>query len=149
MTYGFKQVRIPGGDTAERVAGADPGDGAFVAVEATIMAHLEEERTVAEPVASFDAFGAADAKLFVNRVFEVGVLDERTFDGGGRAEAILGTGIEIIWFGLEITCAKLAIAADGISVHAFDGRLFEHTMGGAVATANTFLGINLPNRALA
>src|SRR5512146_2013247 len=58
---GFEQVGLGGRHAAERVTGADFGDGALVAVYAAVVADLQEERAVAEPDAALDAFGAADA----------------------------------------------------------------------------------------
>ena len=106
MAHRLQQVRLVRGHPAEGVAGADFGDRAFVAVQAAVMPHLQEERAIAETVAALDAFGAADAKLLVNGVFVIRVLDVGALDGGGGAEAILRAGVQVVRLGLERSRCK-------------------------------------------
>ena len=103
------------GHAAERVAGTGARDGAFVAADAAVVADLQEEGAVAETVAAFDALGAADAQLFVNRVFVIRVFDEGALDGTGRTELIFRRGGQCVGFGLEIPRAKIAIAAQRVT----------------------------------
>jgi hypothetical protein len=111
---------MAGRHAAEGVAGADFGNGAFVAVHATVVADLQEKRPVSESVAAFDTLGAANAKSFVNGVLVIRILDEGSFDGGGGAQTILGTGVEIVGLGFEIARAKLAVPTNRVSMHTFD-----------------------------
>jgi len=148
VARGFEQVRLASGHTPERITGAHLRNSALVAVNATIVAHLEEERAVAEPVTALNALRASDAQLLVNGVLEVGVLDVTAPDRGGRTQAILRAGIQVVGFGFEIAGAKLAVATESVGVNAFDGRLFEDAMGGTISTAHALLRIDLPHRAL-
>ena len=102
----LQQIRLVGRHAAEGVAGADLGDGAFVAVHAAVVPHLQEERAVAEAVAALDALGAADAEPLVNRVFVIGVLDVGALDGGGGAEAVLRAGVQVVRLRLESSRCK-------------------------------------------
>jgi hypothetical protein len=110
------------------------------------MAHLEEERAVPKSVATLDTFGAANAKLFIDDVFVIGVLDKCPLNRRRGTQLVFGAGIQIIWFRLEITRAKLAIAANGVCMNTLHCRLLQHATRGAQATADTFLGIDLPDR---
>jgi len=139
---------MAGGDSDKGVARTNPGNGAFVAIDAAIVAHLEEKRAVAKTIAALDTFGTPDAEPLVNRVFVIGILNVGALDGGGRAQTVFRSGVEIVRLRLEITGAELAIAANGKRMDALDRGLFQDAVGGAIAAAKTFLRINLPNRAL-
>jgi hypothetical protein len=78
-----QQVGLVGRDAHEGVRGAGRGDGALVAVEAAVMADLEDEGAVAVILAALDADAAGDALGLVNEVLVVGVLDEAAPDGAG------------------------------------------------------------------
>jgi len=52
------QVGLLDGHAADRVRRARPRDGAFVAVDAAVMPHLQKQRAVAERPAALDAFAA-------------------------------------------------------------------------------------------
>lgn len=136
---------MSGRHAAERVARADFGNGAFVAIDAAVVADLKKERAVAEPVAALDAFGAPDAQLLVDRVFVIGVFDIAPLDGRSRAQTVFRPRIQVIGFRLEIAGAQLAVSAEGVSMDAFDGGLFQDAVGGAVAAPEAFLRINLPD----
>ena len=133
------------GHAAEGVAGATPRDGAFVAILAAIVPDLQVKRGIAEAFATLHTLGTADAKIFVNYILVIRVLNERAFDGRGGTKLVLSSRVEFVWLGREKSRAKLAIAADGITLDAFDRRLFEHTMRGAVAAMQAFGGVNLPD----
>lgn len=148
MAHGLQQVGLAGRYAAEGVPGADFGDRALVAVQATIVPHLQEQRAIAKSVAALDAFGATNAQPLVNSIFVIGVFDVSPFDGRGGTLAIFRASIEIVRFRFEETGAELAIAANGEGVNAFHRRLLEHATGGAIATAHALLRIDLPNRAL-
>lgn len=145
MADRFQQVRLACRDAAKSIAGANFGNGALVAVDTSIVAHLEKQRTVAEAITAFNAFGAPNAQPLVDGVFVVRIFHERALDGGSGTETILRAGIEIVWFGLKIARAELAIAAHREGVHAFHRGLFQHAMGRAVATMKTLLRVNLPH----
>ena len=61
MAYRLEQVGLAGRHATKGIAGANLGDSAFVAVNATIVAHLEKKRPIPKPIATLDAFGATDA----------------------------------------------------------------------------------------
>jgi hypothetical protein len=111
MACGFQQIGMLGWYPAEGISGTNFRDRALVAVHTTIVPDLEEQRPVAETVASFDALRATDAKPLVYRVFVIRILDEAAFDSRCRAELVFSTGIQIIWRRFEIPCAQLTIAA--------------------------------------
>jgi hypothetical protein len=119
VTKGFEQVWMTGGYPAEGVAGTNLGNGALVAIQATIVAHLQKERTVTKPVTSLDTLGAANTKLLVDGVFVVGILDETALDRRSWAEAILSAGVKIVRRRFEIARAQLAIPANGVGVDTF------------------------------
>ena len=148
MAGRLQQIGLIGRHPAEGVAGANLGNGAFVAVDAAVVPHLQEERAVAETVTALDAFGAANAQPLVNGVFVVGILDVSPLDGGGGALAVLRAGVQVVWLGLEVAGAKLSVAADGEGIHAFVGGLFEDAGRGAVAAAHALHRIDLPHGAL-
>jgi hypothetical protein len=137
-----------GGHATESVAGASLSDGAFVTIDTTIVAHLEKKGAIAESVTAFHALGAPDAKPLVDGVFIIRIFDERAFDGCGWAQTVLRASVQVVWFRFEIPGAKLAIAANGVSVDALDSRLLEDTVGGTIAATDTFLRIDLPDRPL-
>ena len=119
--------------TAEGIARADLGDGAFVAIDATIMPDLEKQGAVAEAITALDTLGATDAQLFVDGVFVVGIFDVGSLDGRRGAQAILRPGIEVIGLRLKVPGAELAITANRVGVDTFHGGLFQHAVGGTVA----------------
>ena len=139
---------MAGRHTAEGIAGADFGDRAFIAIDAPIVAHLEKERAVAKSVATFNALRTPDAQLLVNGVLVIRILHIRALNCGSGTQAILRAGVEIVRLRLEIAGAKLAIPAHREGVHALHGRLFQNAVGRTVATAKTFLRINLPHRSV-
>jgi hypothetical protein len=148
MAHRFEQVGMAGGHATEGIAGTDPGDGAFVAIKAAVVPHLEEERTIAKAIAAFDAFGTANTQALINRVLVIGVFDKSALDGRGWTKAVFGAGVEVVGFRLEVTGAELAIAANRIGVHTFDCRLLQHAVGGAVAATHAFLRVDLPHSCL-
>ena len=143
--FGLEQIRLARGDAAEGVGRAGAGNGALVAMHAAVMADLQEERAVAETITAFDAFGAPDAERLVNRVFVIGVFDERAFDSGGGAELIFSRGGKRIRLWLEVASAEIAVTAHRVGVNAFHGGLFENALCGAIAAADAFVRINLPD----
>jgi len=146
MRTQLEQIRLLSGDSPESVAGANSGNGAFVAVQATIVAHLEIEGTVAEPIAALDAFGATDAELRIDDVLIVRIFDERALDGRGGTQLVLGARVQIVRFRVEIASAKFAIAADRMGVETLHRRLLQDTGRGAVIAVQAFLWVKLPNR---
>ena len=144
---GLEQIRLLGRHAAERVSGAGAGDGALVAMDAAVMADLEEERAVAETVAALDALRAADAELLVNCVFVIRVFDKSAFDGGGGTKLILGGSGQRVRLGFKVAGAEIAVAAHRKGVNALHGGLFQDALGGAIAAAHTFLRVNLPDPA--
>ena len=137
----LEQVGAVGGHAPPRVGGAVARDRALVAVEAAVVPHLELERAVAEGRAALDALAAADAERLVDQVLVVGVLHERAPDRPGRGRAgSRRTRSSRVHAGLEVAEAELAVAADGVAVHALDRRGREHAAGGALAALDALFG---------
>ena len=145
---GLKQIRPVRRHSHESVSRAHFRNRAFVAIHAAVVPNLQEQGTVPEPGAAFHAFGAAAAEGLVARVSVLGILDVGAPDRRGRTQAILGACVEVIGVGLEEPGAKLAVAAHRIGMDAFDGRLLQDAMRGAVTAVNTLLRIDLPNHSL-
>jgi hypothetical protein len=61
ITRGFEQVRLFRGNAPEGVRRANLGYGAFIAIDATISPHLQEQRSITKARAALDTFGAANA----------------------------------------------------------------------------------------
>jgi hypothetical protein len=110
------------------------------------MPHLQVERSIAESIAPFDAFGAANAQRFIDGVLVIRILDKRALDSGSRTELILGARIQVVGRRLKISRAELTVAADGVGVHTLNGGLLEHTTRGAEAASDAFLRVDLPDR---
>ena len=105
MTVRFEQIWMAGGHAAKGIAGTNFRDRALVAIDATVVSHLEKQGAVPEPVTAFDTLCTSDAQPLVNCVFVIRILHERAFYGRRRAQAVLRAGIEIIWFRLKKTGA--------------------------------------------
>lgn len=56
MTNCLQQVRPAGRNTPERVTGANFGNSALVAIDAAVVTHLKEQRTISKTVATLHAF---------------------------------------------------------------------------------------------
>jgi hypothetical protein len=112
------------------------------------MADLKKKRPVAEPIAAFDAFGTTDTQGFINAVLIIRVVDVGPLDRRRWAQTILSPGIEAVRFRFEISSAQLTVTAESVGVNAFDGRLFQDTVGGTVSAAHAFLRIDLPHRSI-
>jgi len=65
----FEEVRLVAGNKSNRVRRANCRDGALIALRANFLVDLQEKRTVSELGTPFDAFSAADAEVFIDRVF--------------------------------------------------------------------------------
>ena len=145
MSIRLQDIRMAHRHAAEGVPRAGAGDGALVAVDAAVVPDLEEERAVAETDASLDALSAADAEMLFNGVLVVGVFDVGALDGGGGAKLVLGGGGQRVRFRREEAGAKLAVSAHRVGVNALHCRLLQHAFRGAIATAKTLGGVNLPD----
>ena len=99
MANRLQQVGMGRRHPPERIARADLRDSALVAVYAAVVADLEEEGAVAEPVAAFDALGAADAEFFVYGVFVIRILDKAAPDSAGGAELVFGARVQVVRLG--------------------------------------------------
>jgi hypothetical protein len=146
MARRLQQIRMIRGNAPERVAWANLCDGAFVAVYAPIMTHLQEQRAVAKPIATFHAFCASNAEALVDRVFVIRILHERPLDRSSGAQLVFCSSVQIVRRGLEIPSAKLAIPAQRITVNAFHRGLLQHAMRRATLAPQTLGRIDLPNR---
>ncbi len=57
------------------------------------MTYLQQERSIAESAAAFDASTAAQAKARVNGVFKIRVLDKLSLESACGTELVLGAGV--------------------------------------------------------
>jgi hypothetical protein len=92
VAHAFEEIRMRRRHTTESISRTDFGYRALVTVHAAIVTHLEKERSIAEPVATLDAFGAANAQVLINGVLVIRVFDIGPLDGGCRAETVLSAG---------------------------------------------------------
>lgn len=141
----FEDIRLAGWHAFDGLGRAGPGDGAIVAVDAAVMAYLEEEGTVAKKDASFDTFRAADAQFFVNGVLVIRVLQGCPFNGSCRAKLVFSAGVQGVWLRIKISGAQLAVAAHFVDLNAFDGGGLKHAFGGAIGARDTLVRIDLPH----
>ena len=81
----------------------------------------------------------------VNSILIIRVLDVGALDGRRRAKLVLRRRRQLVGFRREKPGAKLAVAAHRVGVDAFDGRLLQHAMGGAIAAVQAFGRVNLPH----
>lgn len=123
---------------------ADFRNAALVALLAEPLTDLEEERSVPKRRTTLHAFAASDASLFVDGIFEIGILNILALDGVSRATQIFGCGVKLNPFVLIIPAAEEAISAGCVLMNAFHGRVSKDTSGLALAALNTFVWINLP-----
>ena len=120
------------------------GNRTLIAVQAAVMANLQKQRPVAEISTALDTLPAGNAKLFINAIFKIRVLDKSTLDRSNRTAQILGGGIQLEVITMIITAAKFTIAATGILMNAFHRRRRQNTFLGAAPALHTFVRINLP-----
>jgi hypothetical protein len=143
---GFKEIGIGGGNAFEGIGRTGAGDGAFVAVDAEVVFDLHIHRSVAEHIASLNAFTTANAQILINGVLIVGLLNKGALNGGCRAELVFRAGISGFCIGPQITAAEVAVTADGIGVETFNSGRRQHTMRRATSALRTLFRINLPHQ---
>jgi len=85
------------------------------------MTNLQLKGSVAESVASLDAFAASDTKGFVNGVFKIRLLNVFSADGTHGTQLIFGRFIQNLGTRLKETEAQFAVSAYGIGVDTFHG----------------------------
>ena len=71
------------------------GNRALIAVQAAVMAHLQKQRPIAEIRTALDTFPAGDAKLLINAVFKIRILDKSALDRTYRTTQIFSSGIQL------------------------------------------------------
>ncbi len=133
------------GDSGNRVGGALGCDRALVALDAQLLVDLEEEGAVAVIGAALDASGTSDAQIGIDDVLVVIIFDPFTNESGGGAEEVFGGGGESIGFGLEVTGAEVAVAAEWEDVEALDGGGVEDAVGGTSFAVDALVGVDLPD----
>ena len=131
------------------LGGAVHGDGTLVAVQTFFSTNLQVERTVTERKTAIHTFSATDAKIMVDDVLEIRVFDEPPRYRVGGAELVFGSGISGEGLRIEKAGAEIAIAAHGVIVKALDRRNRFDTFVRTDSAADTFCGINLPNKCVA
>ena len=118
---------------------------AFVAGDASIVANLQKQRSVAVGRAAHHAPGAAYAAGFVDENLVIGVFDRSAPDG------IHGT--PVVFGGGDVACSRIAqkseaeaaVSTEREGVHAFDRGWREDALPRAFAALRAFVGIDLPN----
>jgi hypothetical protein len=110
-----------------------------------MLADLELKGAIAKSAASFDAFSAADAQVFLNRVFKKGFFNKPPFNGIGRTELIFRCRSKGFCIRFEISTTEIAVTTYVINMNTFDGRRRFHTIGSTPATLDAFGRIQLPD----
>jgi hypothetical protein len=141
----FEQVGITCGQPYPGIGWTLPGDRAVVAVDTKIVADLQIKRGIAKHFAGFDAFGTANAEVFLDVVFPVWIFNELAFDCAGRAKLVFGRRSQLRGVRLKIAKTKPAIAADWIRLNTLHCRGRQDAICGAVSTLRAFHGIDLPD----
>ena len=110
---------MSGRNPPKRVSRAHLRNRAVVAVDASIMTNLQEQRTISEAVAALNTLCATNTKPLIDHVFVVRILDKSSLDGGCGAQLVFRSGVQIVWRGFEIAGAKLAVPAERVTVNTF------------------------------
>jgi len=121
------------------------GDRALIAVDAAIMADLQEQGPVAELVTSESTLRAARAGLLVDGNLVVGVLDRAATNRVVRAAAVFRGGHISRSLVAQQPKAKAAVPAQGVGMNALDGRWGKNALGCAQAALNTARRVDLPD----
>ena len=109
------------------------------------MPHLEVEGRVAEHLAGLHTLGTANAAVFNDVVFPVGILDENALDRIGGAELVLRRRGQFRGVGLKISEAQLAIPADGIGLDTLHRRGLHHAGRRTMLALDALHRIDLPD----
>src|SRR5215471_5102582 len=102
MTNCLQQIRPAGWNPAEGITGANFGNSALVAIHATVVTHLQEQRAIPKAVAALHTLCTTNTELLVDGVLVVGVLYEAALDGCGWTQTIFGARVEVVRFRLEV-----------------------------------------------
>jgi hypothetical protein len=139
----FNDVWFTGRHPADGIGRTVGGYGALIAVKTEIVPDLQVERSVPEGGTPLYTFGTANAKLFIDNVLKIGLLDKLPLDGCGGTELVLGTGLQL-GSRLEIAATQIAVPAQGVCVDTLHRGFGLHTFGGTPSALGTFKGIDLP-----
>jgi hypothetical protein len=140
----FDDIRIIGRHPYECVGRTYPGDGTFVAVDTKIVSDLQMQGAISECRASFNAFGTADAKVFIDAVFIIRFFNKLPFNGGSRTKLVFCCSVSACMTGYKISSTKITITTEGICMHTLYGRGVKHTMCGTPAATAALEWIYLP-----
>jgi hypothetical protein len=100
----FDFIGLAGRNPAHGIGGTIPGNGALVAPHAAIVPDLQVQGTVPEGGTSFHTFATTNAKLLIDDIFEIGLLDKSPLDSRGGTELVLGPGFQL-GAGFEVAAA--------------------------------------------
>ena len=135
---------MPGINSFNRTRGAPSGDGALIAVSASIVPYLQKKRSVAESGTALYAFAAGDAQHFFDDIFIVGIFHKGADNRAGWAESALRRGVAISRPRLQVSAAQITVPAHIIGMDALDRRGGEDTFSLAVSALDTHVRIDLP-----
>jgi hypothetical protein len=124
---------------------ASSGDGALVAVQTAIMPVLQIQGTVSERIATLHTFAATDAQFLIDRVFKIGIFDERPFDRARRTELAFRPGISHSCPWLQISAAQVTVSAHREGMDTFYSGMRQNTVDRTFFTLDTDIGIQLPD----
>lgn len=102
------------------------GNTALIAIQATIMPHLQEQGSVAECAASLHAQGATHATRFLNVVFKIRILNVGSPNRIGRTKLILCRFIQLLGIRLEESKTALAVPTHGKGMNTLHRRGLQH-----------------------
>jgi hypothetical protein len=142
------QVRVVGRHPLDGIGRTDPCDGTFIAVVAEIMLDLKVQGSIAERGTSLHALGTAYAKIFIDLILKIGLLNEFSLQCSRGTKLVLSTCIQPDRTRYEITATKVAVTTQVIGMHTFYSGRIADTFCGTAAALVALKGIDLPDPVL-
>ncbi|MBA7707759.1 hypothetical protein ES703_116638 [subsurface metagenome] len=112
------------------------------------MSHLKKQCPVAKSVTALDAFAAADAQQFVNRVLVIGVLHKSAFYRSCGTKLIFGALGDIKRLRPKKAETDFAVSAHCVSVDTLNCRLLQYAVRCTITAGNTNFRVDLPDHIL-
>ena len=122
-----------------------PGNGTIITIITQVMVNLEVHRSIAEIVASLDAFPARITKIQVYSVFKIWLFNKTPSDSACRTLFPFSSGACCFDSLPEVSSAQVAVSAHDICMSAFNSRRGFYTFCLALAALCAFKWVYLPD----